>query len=868
MPMGRPSQTKIWPFVVVVSLLFLLCLTAPWEREWLNFRRGSHALRGTQSASLDARREAPEDLVSDEASVDEVPEEGEADEACQEPATADETPMADRGADPAPVASSIKIDTATPHSESNTSTLTLVSPRTSESNASADTAGRTPKTNNEAEGGPVEPRATRAASSATATPSASEQRQPASESSNKPAAPARLPVESGWPMPEELLRRLDGLACECPCSAWAIRANSLINELIENTTPGDDRSLTLIAELRMLAAEVDPLLPTVEQRDVSIELLRVRHALLRRLDIWALTPELTLLEDQEFVPSKMEISRLAKAIGGVESLTRLAGAEGVQWHEYLALDDLRKITADTTGANVEESRRVAGQVLERIGRANLTAGQRKFVTDGPVSQLARALRPWVRNPFDPVRLLADIERFESTMQTSDARLVAEQTADVDETLRGLSERLELNYRNANIRAVITDKLIRRMLPAVETRTETVRDQVLGLPTRGASTTETKVDVKLVPNKKRLTFALEATGRIFANTESSATAVTLHTRSDSMFMARKLLDFDVHGVRAWPAESDCLSANTSLRGIDTDLDSVPVARELLQSFARSKHAESQAEVRNLLRYKVETQARQKMDDVTDERVAMLNQQLQDRLMTPLAGLGLDPQVISADTTAERLTLRMRLASDDQLAGHTPRPRAPGDSLASFQIHQSVLNNCSEQLGLNGRTFTLTELRDHIIAKLNLKNSPFMNSVDKDVSVTFAKEDAILVRCEDGRLELTLSVAKLWNSDNSWKNFGVRVYYRPVVSGLTARLVRDGTVQLVGPRLNTRSQIALRGIFSKAFARDREMTLVPTKWSTDERTKDLFFSQFVIQDGWIAAAVSEPKTNVARRPATSR
>jgi hypothetical protein len=41
------------------------------------------------------------------------------------------------------------------------------------------------------------------------------------------------------------------------------------------------------------------------------------------------------------------------------------------------------------------------------------------------------------------------------------------------------------------------------------------------------------------------------------------------------------------------------------------------------------------------------------------------------------------------------------------------------------------------------------------------------------------------------------------------------------------------------------------------------LVDPKWSVDQRTRDLAFSQFVIQDGWIAVAVSEPHDNLARR-----
>ena len=139
---------------------------------------------------------------------------------------------------------------------------------------------------------------------------------------------------------------------------------------------------------------------------------------------------------------------------------------------------------------------------------------------------------------------------------------------------------------------------------------------------------------------------------------------------------------------------------------------------------------------------------------------------------------------------------------------------------------------------------------------------MDATDQDVSITFADQDAIRVFCEHGRIELDLAVAKLSNAERTWKNFQVRVFYRPEIEGLQARLVRDGTVQLIGSRLV--GQIPLRGIFSKAFAKDRELDLVDPKWSTDERTHDLAFSQFVIQDGWIAVSVAEPRQNVARQP----
>ena len=88
--------------------------------------------------------------------------------------------------------------------------------------------------------------------------------------------------------------------------------------------------------------------------------------------------------------------------------------------------------------------------------------------------------------------------------------------------------------------------------------------------------------------------------------------------------------------------------------------------------------------------------------------------------------------------------------------------------------------------------------------------------EDVKITFAGQDAIHVRCVGGRLELTLSVAKLSKGARKWKDFQVRTYYRPEVKGRSIELARDGIVQLLGPRLSTGSQIALRGVFSKVFS----------------------------------------------------
>src|SRR5689334_17215614 len=118
---------------------------------------------------------------------------------------------------------------------------------------------------------------------------------------------------------------MENLGCECPCSDWAVHATRLLQELVDATAPMARRAGEILSELRSMAEAVDTLVPTIAERSVAIELLRVRHALSRRLDVWQLMPELFAQEIRAGVPEKSAAARLSAAIDGLGELTKLAG---------------------------------------------------------------------------------------------------------------------------------------------------------------------------------------------------------------------------------------------------------------------------------------------------------------------------------------------------------------------------------------------------------------------------------------------------------------------------------------------------------------------------------------------------------------
>jgi hypothetical protein len=204
-------------------------------------------------------------------------------------------------------------------------------------------------------------------------------------------------------------------------------------------------------------------------------------------------------------------------------------------------------------------------------------------------------------------------------------------------------------------------------------------------------------------------------------------------------------------------------------------------------------------------------------------------------------------------------RYRVAGSNQLAAYTPRPAVPDHSVLNIQLHQSTLNNVLEQLKLDGRRIGLEELYQEMSRTFNQTLKPeTVENMPENVTLEFAEHDAVRVHCDAGRLMLVIKLAELSQGrDRMWKNFTIRAYYAPSFETIDAMLVREGTIELVGERLNFRDQIALRGIFTKVLSKNRTFNLVHEKFARDSRLQSLKIDQFSIDDGWIGLSVSDPQ-----------
>ncbi len=276
--------------------------------------------------------------------------------------------------------------------------------------------------------------------------------------------------------------------------------------------------------------------------------------------------------------------------------------------------------------------------------------------------------------------------------------------------------------------------------------------------RGESLMASEVTVRMLPDPHHVRLALEVNGQVASLTRSTSGPATFFSDSESTYIARKPIEISLRGINAGPTEV-AVDNKSQLKGIHTDFDGFPIVGHFARNMAHQQHDEKMPAAEAEVRGKIAAKARDRVDRETTDQIAAAAKRLHDEVLGPMDSLVLDPMMVAAETTDKRFSMRIRLAGPDQLGGHTPRPQAPSDSLASVQIHESMLNNMLERLELNGQTFDLAGLGRRISERFHRFQPKPVDPDQEDVKITFAAKDAVRVRCNDGRLEITLAIARL-------------------------------------------------------------------------------------------------------------
>jgi hypothetical protein len=345
--------------------------------------------------------------------------------------------------------------------------------------------------------------------------------------------------------------------------------------------------------------------------------------------------------------------------------------------------------------------------------------------------------------------------------------------------------------------------------------------------------------------------LASQGTVESNTVADGGPAMVRSQSTTQFTAEKNVVVEHGGVRLGSTTADA-QTHSRLLGINTDFDWMPVVNDMVRTRAMDQYCSKRSRAAAEVEYKVARRVESQLDHRAVEAVERLEDDLRNRVTGPLANAGVAWEAVQLSTTPERIVARLRVAGDDQLAGHTPRPRAPSDSVASLQLHESALTNAGRSLELDGRRLTAPELQDLFREKFSQASQPASIDVEAGTVFEFAGQDAVRTRIAEDRLEVILSLAEVKHDRKAVRDFRVHAFYRPVIHGVEAEFVRDGSLGVEG-RLGSGERARMHGIFNKVLSEERRLPIVRLANPADPRLAGLMITQLVLEDGWMGLAV---------------
>jgi hypothetical protein len=575
----------------------------------------------------------------------------------------------------------------------------------------------------------------------------------------------------------------------------------------------------------------------------------------------------------------------------LEELERLAGQpESAQWasqvrNQLRALterpqldgDDVQIIMADLSEA-AQEAERMANEIDNDQLRVELlrvhwglarrldcwgAMHDKRIATHFQSRVAARGpLNPYLKGGADPAvapveitALSKDLEQYEISRDPRLARQIALQKkslqSSADAADRAVADSVEQHYRNANLRVSITAEMLNRLAGVERDEWQPVNSQIAGAYVRGQSNVHSQSHVLLDPSGDEWLLELKADGVVDSNTMANSGPVRFRSRGTTDFIGRKQIVVNDKGVHL--KQSDVSASNSSrLVGVTTDYDWMPIIGGMARDRAISEYRALQAHVRSQIEDRLETHARQTLDQQTREAVDQIRKQTYDRFAYQLDAFDIKLTPIEMKTTEERLVARLRVAGDKQLGSHTPRPRALSDSLASAQVHETALTNLAITLGLDGKRYTAPELRTMLREKFPQLATKNPTEAKQETIFQFAAQDAVQVHINDGRLELAIAFDSIELDGDVMRGVVVHAYYTPKIDGLNAELVRDGSLGVEG-RFSAGDRARLHNIFNRVLPEERHLPIVQIENRDDKRFKGLMITQLVLEDGWAGLAV---------------
>lgn len=482
--------------------------------------------------------------------------------------------------------------------------------------------------------------------------------------------------------------------------------------------------------------------------------------------------------------SKQRADELIASISSLEGYLAPIG-NGSLWLPFFKVDQLKAaLAADASGAPAMSAAKETLSLLQTRDYT-LDATQKEFTHRAPFEALSSAINhylasaAWSNSAEATQKLRAEFKTLADSLDTyavsgqhgSELRKAFGRVRFVSaDGGNRLASSLQKRLFNYNLRLMVTEQFMNKLMSQARCESGPVIDCILGAAVSGCQVTNTTVSVNLMPSNNTARFALTLNGQIQSNTQGVTPQATVYTYGSHQFTATKQVSFDGQNFVTSPATINVWPHNTTT-GIATKFSGIPILGRLANGIAASAVEAKRGEAEAIAASRVQDGVLPRFNQEADSNFAEQGSKLNNELFGGLRSTGLFPDAYNYQTTDNLLTVNARVMSDDQVAADLPESSLMTTTGATALMHETIINNAIDRMGLAGQTLTEPEVRAKIesfLAKafnrdVKLESPPPADpsAQEEDESaakglnaIIFAANDPIRTRFEDGQLTLII------------------------------------------------------------------------------------------------------------------
>lgn len=588
----------------------------------------------------------------------------------------------------------------------------------------------------------------------------------------------------------------------------------------------------------------------------------------------------TLDLDGGKVASKLSerASGLQSAINGLESdLANIPN--GPAWISYFKVDALKAaLAADPVGAAAVAAASTSASLMQN--RDYVLDGPQKEFTHRPAFEsLGSALNgyilasKWTDSAGASNNLRAEFKALALAIDEFAAK--GEKAGDLRKAFARvrylapdggdrIASTLQTQIFNYNLRVMVTESFLNRMMSQNRSETGPVVDCVLGAAVSGCQITNTSVSVDLRPSNNSARFNLNLAGNINSNTQGVTPQATVYTYGNHTFLASKEVNYDGNKFWTGPATISVNPHNTTT-GISTKFSGIPILGRVANSIAAGQVEAKRGEAEAIAASRVQDGVLPRFNTEVDASFSGAQSKMDQELFAGLKNAKLFPETFSYQSSDRLMTINARLMSGEQLGGNTPDTSLLTVNGASVLMHESVLNNAIDQMGLAGQTLTEPELRAKMEAFLtNALNRPFKfeapapteTAPDEEKgpnAIIFAATDPIRINIAEGELTIIIRAGFKQEGKEDIPMREIRVPISFEVQGEKIAAKRGNVIVQAAEGQGG-------GISINAVVRKKIQSVLPDRvvdgkveFKTPAKTVVAYVRDIRLVDGWVAVGI---------------